>query len=347
MEKMPENCSICSKPISPEIDAVKCTRCPEVQHAQCVNLKPNDVAYLNDSGDPWICGQCSQKPGRNLRSNSTSSASSKTRSGKEPATAEQVNRLMSSLQTVSKDIAEIKMTQQAIQTELHMINTTLMEHSRIIGDHSAAIARCQADLEDQSSAVAGCRTLLDDLSDSHRRISDRMKSLESGLLTLQSTSVGADNAEAGSSPSSTRLPPIDSLDEVKRCHNLIIAALPESSNDDQQVRKIVDIISPASSQAILATSRLGSSNSQSRNPRLIKVTFSNIITPRIILRNKASLLDSEFKKVSVRDDKSPREIRLLEELRRQLKSRQLAGERDLTIKYVKGTPTIVSRPTKN
>lgn len=102
---------------------------------------------------------------------------------------------------------------------------------------------------------------------------------------------------------------------------------------------------PAASQNTLSVSRIGPSNDN--RPRLIKVVFNNVLLPKMILRNKLLLRSSAYSHVVVQDDKPPEEIQLLKTLRETLRARRAAGEHSLTIKYLRGTPSIVDSGPKN
>ncbi|KAL3275083.1 hypothetical protein HHI36_019855 [Cryptolaemus montrouzieri] len=59
--------------------------------------------------------------------------------------------------------------------------------------------------------------------------------------------------------STNHIDSIETLDGIRRSHNIIIHHVPEkqdSASDDLTVRAIVDFLSPGSSQHIVATSRL-------------------------------------------------------------------------------------------
>lgn len=339
-------CSTCELAVSLDADRVKCQKCSQTHHASCVNITANDIAYLSESSESWTCSECSKK--RVLRSNSTSSrGSGKTRGVNEPLTVEHFNKLLSSIQSVAADVSAIKVAQQDIRSELLRVNSVLNEHSKVISDHSTAIARHQADFNQQSSDISECLSSLENLNVSHRSISNRVNELESRVdSTLLS---GNPNATTGACVGSSYTCALanEALEKLKRSYNLIIGALPESGDDDRQVRSLVNVIDPSYSQSVMSVSRIGSTSTSSRRPRLVKVMFNNVVTPKDILRNKTRLQTSEFRNVSVRDDKTPGEFRLLENLREQLKSRQDAGEVDIGIKYVKGVPAIVHRPSKN
>ncbi|KAL3285722.1 hypothetical protein HHI36_000250 [Cryptolaemus montrouzieri] len=94
------------------------------------------------------------------------------------------------------------------------------------------------------------------------------------------------------------------------------------------------------SQHIVATSRLG--DAEKRMPRLVLVTFSNPIITRKLLRNKKILLTiANFRTFSIDDDVSPQQANILKKAREELQLRQPSGETNLTIRYLKGIPTVV------
>lgn len=261
-----------------------------------------------------------------------------------PATAEQVTLLMLSVQKMGSDIAAIKSGQQDIYAGLKQINSTLSEHSEIMNKHALSISKCENNLLEQSATISACQSSISQLQSSYSEVSSHIKLLESRLQSLHFPATVPprdDSSRALASPSA------DTLDKLKRAHNIIIAALPEVSGDTDQIKILVDTVIPNSSQTILSTYRIGSNKNCSDRPRLVKVTFNNIITPKVILRNKFKLASSDFVGVSLRDDKCLEELRLLSSLREQLKTRKSAGEKDITIKYVKGIPVIVHQPPKN
>ncbi len=75
-------------------------------------------------------------------------------------------------------------------------------------------------------------------------------------------------------------------------------------------------------------------------PRLLKVRFNNIETVRLVLRKKSALKTSRFPNVIIRDDKTPRQLNHLKQLRMELNNRNNSGE-NLTIKYIHNVPQIV------
>lgn len=352
---MADICSICNKSISTKSDLIKCARCSRPYHSACANVTENDLAYLRESGESWSC--CTGR--RMLRSGSTSSTGSagKVRTGGEPVTMEQFNKLMQTVQTIADNILTVKTTQEEIRNQLTLVNNTLVDHSRRISENSALAAKCREDIERQSSeislcrsdlqvqsaVISGCQTSVSNLEGTLLQISDRVNRVQDMVEkhSAPSTSASAVGESSGGATSE------EAYAKFMRSHNLIVAGFSESDEEGNRLRDVMDAIVPNSSQSIVSISRLGTLRDGSRSPRLLKVTFNNVITPRAILRNKKTLLATEFGGISVRDDKSLQERRSLEALRRQLKSRLEAGEENLTIKYVKGNPCIVHLSPKN
>lgn len=341
---MSQSCNVCSREVTgPE--SITCGRCSLIYHPGCVNVRMSDLAYLNDSQEAWTCSDCGKK--RVLRSNSTSSTSSgRSRVNAEALTIEHFNKLMSSIQALSSDIADVKTTQRNIQSELSHVNAQLTKHSESIEINTDSIARCRSDLDGRFAVVSGCQADLDDLKNSYRQVIEQVGQLQVQIQASQSTSTNAEVPSGSAHPSVGQVP-VDASEKLRKAHNLIVYALPETPNDEARVREIVDAIIPNSSQAILSVTRIGSSSKHPNKPRLVKVTFSNIIVPKNLLRNKSALITSTFGSISIRDDKTLHELRLLETLRKQLRDRQAAGEKDVTIKYVRGQPSIVKCSSKN
>lgn len=345
---MPGACATCGLLSESDADRIDCVRCRQSYHHKCASLGTTEILFIKESGSSWSC--CKER--RVLRSNSASSVGPKSRNANDSApsvedsiTPGQFNDLLSLVKNIAIDISSIKTTQEDIRSELARVNATLSDHSQILNEHSTAIADCRQDLKLNSSAISGCLGDIKNLRESHEAISQSVTSLQSRLDS--GDLIMASTASASTTPTASE----ETIERLRRSHNVILSAVPESSDEEVVVRRIIDSILPSSSQTILSMSRLNASKRTSTRtsarPRLLKVTFSNIITPKILLRNKAALLTSEFRNISLRDDKTPHELQLLEALRGELKERQAAGERDLTIKYVKGSPKIVQSHSKN
>ena len=75
-------------------------------------------------------------------------------------------------------------------------------------------------------------------------------------------------------------------------------------------------------------------------PRLLRIKFKSVEMARTVLRKKSSLSKSKYKQVIVRDDKTPRQLKHLQELREELRCRNAHGNK-YTIKYIHNIPQIV------
>lgn len=78
----------------------------------------------------------------------------------------------------------------------------------------------------------------------------------------------------------------------------------------------------------------------------MKVSFNNPLIVTRILKNKRLLVSSgDLRGYSIADDKTPMQIKELNDLRSELKRRIGAGETDIDIKYISGKPTITKIPS--
>ncbi|CAG9823964.1 unnamed protein product [Phaedon cochleariae] len=134
--------------------------------------------------------------------------------------------------------------------------------------------------------------------------------------------------------------------------NLIIFGVPEEidmnavaviiSDFTQYLDSIVDEGVPQYS--ILHIHRIGETIDGKVGP--LKMYFDCSLIPKFILRHQLKLKGRcGYENLSFKSDKSYSERPYLTELRNELTDRTTRGEKNLNIKYVKGTPTIVSVPT--
>lgn len=78
--------------------------------------------------------------------------------------------------------------------------------------------------------------------------------------------------------------------------------------------------------------------------RPMKLCFDSQETVKIILRNKTGIKENSFR---IYSDQTPYQQNFMVNLKKELKERQERGETDLTIKYIKGIPKIITQPSKN
>ncbi|KAJ2940142.1 hypothetical protein O0L34_g14181 [Tuta absoluta] len=128
--------------------------------------------------------------------------------------------------------------------------------------------------------------------------------------------------------------------------------LPESTSDIAEDRKTHDIaectkvitkITNKADCTRIKAFRLGAPKSDAgAAPRPLKVIMNSKNEALDILRNKHKLQ----KPSSIAADLTPMQREYLKYLREELEKRKSEGEKDLTIKYVQGRPTIVNQIKK-
>lgn len=124
----------------------------------------------------------------------------------------------------------------------------------------------------------------------------------------------------------------------RRALNVIIyglAARDKSTNDLELVNELLrgNPNMPLASRA----QRIGKPDSSNRP---LKLTFSSHADIKTVFENKQFFIDNNLK---ISNDRTPRERELLVNLRAKLQERINNGESSLTIRYIRGTPTIVQK----
>lgn len=80
--------------------------------------------------------------------------------------------------------------------------------------------------------------------------------------------------------------------------------------------------------------------------RPIKTIFSTATDVFDIIRSKKKILVSNLPStISISTDRTPYQRESMKKLREELAARQASGEQNLTIKFIKGLPTIIRRDT--
>lgn len=138
-----------------------------------------------------------------------------------------------------------------------------------------------------------------------------------------------------------------------RAKNILIFGIDEQVGNTEERRDkdlniseaVLNKISPDEPTHIVKTFRIGKNINNSR-PRPIKVVLSDQYEAKRILRLKGNLLSTEFSAVTIKDDKTHKQMEFLKSVQDELKSRLNNGESNLTIKYIKSIPTIVKTDPK-
>lgn len=139
-------------------------------------------------------------------------------------------------------------------------------------------------------------------------------------------------------------------DRAERSKNIIIVGVPERhiSNSEErreternEAARILNTIYPDCPRPVKVV-RVGKYDGNKIRP--LKLSFSSQEIAKTILRNKANLtLDG----VRIYSDQTPQQQKFMKNLRDELQQRKDNGEKDLIIKFSKGTPKIVREQSKN
>lgn len=192
--------------------------------------------------------------------------------------------------------------------------------------------------------LISCSSSIKDLRSSNETVAGNVARMDGEISRIKA------ELESGASLASDV---IEVKEQISRACNLLLYGLPGEDGAPclNSVIGVVDSITRSNDESvpkfnIIQSVRVG--KSQPNMPRPLKVTFDNSHIVRYLLRQKKNLLDDpQLKKVKLSDDKTPKQVEELKQLRAVLEERLKSGETDLTIKYIKNSPTIVSTAPKN
>lgn len=138
-------------------------------------------------------------------------------------------------------------------------------------------------------------------------------------------------------------------DRTQRQKNIVLIGVPEPAvenkgsrdkHDSTEVLKIIQSLHQ-SCPAPIKMFRLGKYSPEKNRP--IKVCFESEKTVITLLRNKSNVRDN----IKIYPDQTYQQRSYLKHLREDLLQRQANGEKNLSIKYIKGTPKIITLQSKN
>nr|CAH7729546.1 unnamed protein product [Callosobruchus chinensis] len=222
---------------------------------------------------------------------------------------------------MANDIRDIKNSQTQLSTDVAHCRALLQQHSDTIARHHDSIISCEASIQQLQNTQAS--------------LSCTIANIESRLASSMSNAeISAASATNNTSTQS------EALEILRRSHHIILRGIPEDNNDTNTVTDIINHIDPSANSYRLSVARLGAATTS--RPRLIRVGFASPVIAKAILRRKNSILSHPvYKSIKISDDKSPSQMRELRNLRDELKQRLTTGERNITIKYVRGRPSII------
>ncbi|KAK5640701.1 hypothetical protein RI129_009248 [Pyrocoelia pectoralis] len=126
-----------------------------------------------------------------------------------------------------------------------------------------------------------------------------------------------------------------------RSRNVIMYNLNENHSNDQDLIDVQDVIKKISTVPTehIKLFRLGQSKSPNK-PRPIKIIFKNSDDAISVLRNNKKLKEINST-IFVRSDLTKMQLEHLSNLRTELQERISNGEKDITIRYIRGVPKII------
>lgn len=131
-------------------------------------------------------------------------------------------------------------------------------------------------------------------------------------------------------------------DRLQRAKNVVVVGLREQNDhnegtqDMEEVHRIFTQIDQACPKP-LKVIRLGKFNAD--KPRPIKVIFQTTETPQYLLKHRTKLSTN----IKLYWDQTPKQRNYMQNLQKQLRKREHDGESNLSIKYIKGVPTIIKQ----
>lgn len=191
---------------------------------------------------------------------------------------------------------------------------------------------------------------IDNLRKANNIAEKRIETLESNIKLVQA-------AHSDEYSSATPLICENIITELQernfRAKNIIVAGIPEpksinktemENSDEIEIAKIVKMVVPDSAKP-LRIFRLGKLNTDKNRP--IKVCFESQDSAINILKNKNNINHNST--VKIYSDQTPCQREQLKKLKDELGRRSENGEKNLSIKYIKGIPKIIalSKNSKN
>lgn len=248
-----------------------------------------------------------------------------------------MNKVQSSISEINTQIAEIKTSNEQTIKVLRENVTELITQINEIKLTSSNIA----------SEQTSCNTKLKILENKISLNEEKINSLESSMVTTSTKTFQTMNSYSKIILDESLIREIS--DRQEREKNVIITGVPEQTcqSADERIRKdeldIMEITRSICNDIPKPTKivRLGKYN-PSKNRRL-KVCYNTKETAKQLLRNKTNLPDN----IKIFSDQTVAQQKYLKSLKEELSRLTNEGQKDLTIKYINGIPTIIKLTPKN
>lgn len=300
------SCSVCSTVIKRgQSQTINCKNCGNIFHFKCVSLNQDDVDFLISTNKLWTCHDCLKSMKILQQSDSTDCII--------PALPQDLAE--------STDLKLIIKHLDAIRGEQSKLIDLVNQQSKKLDLFEKKFTQVYSELSELKEENKL-------LKNNYKLLTDRVNSIENNQLN----SISNDDAFS------------EFIDRQSRSRNIIIFNIHEpvdnnsNNSDDSTVKTIlrnigVDI-------KLVTLQRLGKPSNKGRP---IKVTLPSISDVYKVLGSARQLKSIQtFNEVKITSDKTPKQRQHFKDLRVQLNNRLSSGEKNLTIKYFKGCPSIVS-----
>lgn len=177
---------------------------------------------------------------------------------------------------------------------------------------------------------------------------DKIKHIENEITQIKGNQHNSSSTSKFPDPCPENLI-LELKDRCDREKNIIIVGISElndknsKSRRDYDYEKVLNLITQLHDNCPkpIKTIRLGKYIPSKSRP--IKVCFDNTHTPKCLLRSKTKTTENIY----IYSDQTPRQKKYLQILKEELNKRTEDGEKNLTIRYIKGVPTITVLNQKN
>lgn len=151
----------------------------------------------------------------------------------------------------------------------------------------------------------------------------------------------------------------DIVEELAEQHarkqNIIVFGISEQSPetgadlrieaDKVELSSVLKSCVPTMDLSTMRPHRLGRYSPTQSRPRPIKVTLASVSDVHSLIKNTNKLKNTpNYSKISISYDRTPKQLSTYKKLKQQLNDRISSGENNITIKYVRGVPKIVTKP---
>lgn len=225
---------------------------------------------------------------------------------------------------------------------------------QIMSEQLSEVLRCISSLptkSDLAAVNASIAELKQDLSDIRNKINDlepRLEATENRLDIIENKITTVSQTEDVIS---------ELNDRTRRAFNVLVYNISEMKSSDTKSRvehdkalanKLTQVVIPDVENK-LKVFRIGKRNKD--RPQPMKIVFHTESVARQFCesfsRDFVANTDDAFKNISISRDRTPKERQHLNELRSELETRTKNGEKNLTIRYRNGIPTILNTNSKN